>query len=54
MKKEGEDESCDEVERSVLLYNTALVLYQSKHFDKALEILKKLFKLIEPLEEVLG
>ena len=54
MRKEGEEEEVDDVEKAVLLYNIALVHYQTKNFEKALIILEKLFKLIEPLEEGLG
>lgn len=55
MSKASEDEEeVDEVEKAVLLYNIALVHYQTKNFDKAVTILEKLFKLIEPLEEGLG
>ncbi|KAL5262497.1 hypothetical protein ACHWQZ_G008035 [Mnemiopsis leidyi] len=51
MNKESEEEEIDEVEKAVLLYNIALVHFQTKNFDKAVVILEKLFKLIEPLEE---
>ena len=51
MNKEEEEEEVDEVEKAVLLYNIALVHFQTKNFDKAVVILEKLFKLIEPLEE---
>lgn len=54
LSKDSEDGDIDEVEKAVLLYNIALVHYQTKNFDKAVEILEKLFKLIEPLEEGLA
>ena len=54
MSKDNEEDDVDEVEKAVLLYNIALVHYQTKNYDKAVVILEKLFKLIEPLEEGLG
>ena len=49
-----EEESEDNVERGVQLYNTALIYYQMKNYLKAIVLLEKLFKVIEPLEEILA
>jgi len=53
-KETEEDEEVDEVERSVLTYNISLVHYQTKNYNKAIVILEKLFKIIEPLEDQLA
>ena len=54
MNKDAEEDDVDEVEKAVLLYNISLVHYQTRNYEKAVVILEKLFKLIEPLEEGLA
>jgi CCR4-NOT transcription complex subunit 10 len=48
------DDEVDDVERALVSFNQALVLFYLQQYHGALQKLEKLFKVIEPLEEQLS
>eukprot|EP00039_Didymoeca_costata_P014336 m.230275 g.230275 ORF g.230275 m.230275 type:complete len:665 (-) comp15998_c0_seq5:271-2265(-) len=44
----------DEAESAVITYNLAVVLYKRRHFDNALSVLERVYKIIEAVEEHLA
>ncbi|KAJ8679261.1 hypothetical protein QAD02_015048 [Eretmocerus hayati] len=49
----GANAEPDSVDRAVLMYNQALILYHTAQYQAALDIANTLFSLIEPMEESL-
>ncbi|XP_011494326.1 PREDICTED: CCR4-NOT transcription complex subunit 10-B [Ceratosolen solmsi marchali] len=47
----SQTQEADDIEKSVLRYNQAVILYHSRQYLAALEIINSLFALIEPMEE---
>ncbi|XP_019883613.2 CCR4-NOT transcription complex subunit 10 isoform X3 [Camponotus floridanus] len=47
-------ETIDDVEKCVMRYNQAVLLYHTKQYNAALQIMTKLFAFIEPMEETLA
>ncbi|KAK9503544.1 hypothetical protein O3M35_010078 [Rhynocoris fuscipes] len=52
--KLSEDEPPNEIELCVLYYNFGIVYYYLKQYDNALNIINKVFTLIQPMEESLA
>lgn len=42
-------EAIDDVEKCIMRYNQAVLLYHTKQYNAALEIIKRLFAFIEPM-----
>ncbi|XP_068694299.1 CCR4-NOT transcription complex subunit 10-like isoform X2 [Montipora foliosa] len=54
-KESGETaEDLDDIDTSYLLYNESVIYFHLRQYTKALIILERLFKIVEPLEETLG
>ncbi|XP_024943516.1 CCR4-NOT transcription complex subunit 10 isoform X2 [Cephus cinctus] len=47
-------EAMDDVEKCVMRYNEAVLLYHTKQYNAALQIMNRLFTFIEPMEESLA
>lgn len=47
-------EAIDDVEKCVMRYNQAVLLYHTKQYNAALQIMTRLFAFIEPMEETLA
>lgn len=47
----GAEDFDDEAECAVISYNLAVVMYQRRHFNDALQMLERVFKIIEAVEE---
>ncbi|XP_043784523.1 CCR4-NOT transcription complex subunit 10 [Apis laboriosa] len=47
-------ETIDDIEKCVMRYNQAVLLYHSKQYNAALQIMNRLFAFIEPMEESLA
>ncbi|XP_046621243.1 CCR4-NOT transcription complex subunit 10-B [Neodiprion virginianus] len=47
-------EAVDDVERCVMRYNQAVLLFHTKQYDLALKVVNKLFTFVEPMEESLA
>ncbi|KYN31247.1 CCR4-NOT transcription complex subunit 10 [Trachymyrmex septentrionalis] len=48
------NEAIDDVEKCVMRYNQAVLLYHTKQYNAALQIMTRLFAFIEPMEETLA
>ncbi|XP_018407159.1 PREDICTED: CCR4-NOT transcription complex subunit 10 [Cyphomyrmex costatus] len=48
------NEVIDDVEKCVMRYNQAVLLYHTKQYNAALQIMTRLFAFIEPMEETLA
>ncbi|XP_071638998.1 CCR4-NOT transcription complex subunit 10 [Temnothorax longispinosus] len=48
------NETIDDVEKCVMRYNQAVLLYHTKQYNAALQIMTRLFAFIEPMEETLA
>ncbi|KAK0173219.1 hypothetical protein PV328_006450 [Microctonus aethiopoides] len=48
------DASNDDVEKCVMRYNQAVLLYHTRQYEAALQILNRLFTFVEPMEENLA
>lgn len=54
-KESGETgEELDDIDTAHLLYNESVIYFHLRQYTKALQILERLFKIVEPLEESLG
>lgn len=47
-------ETIDDIEKCVMRYNQAVLLYHTKHYNASLQIMNRLFAFIEPMEESLA
>lgn len=47
-------ETIDDIEKCVMRYNQAILLYHTKQYSAALQIMNRLFAFIEPMEESLA
>ncbi|KAK9296925.1 hypothetical protein QLX08_009187 [Tetragonisca angustula] len=47
-------ETIDDIEKCVMRYNQAILLYHTKHYNASLQIMNRLFAFIEPMEESLA
>lgn len=56
IEKESGDtgEELDDIDTAHLLYNESVIYFHLRQYTKALQILERLFKIVEPLEESLG
>ncbi|XP_008546859.1 CCR4-NOT transcription complex subunit 10 [Microplitis demolitor] len=51
---DGANDGTDDAEKCVMRYNQAVVLFHSRQYELALQILEKLFSFVEPMEENLA
>ncbi|XP_014285897.1 CCR4-NOT transcription complex subunit 10 isoform X2 [Halyomorpha halys] len=49
-----ENETPDDVDHCIIYYNQAVIYYNQKQYEKALNLLNKIFSLIQPMEEWLA
>ncbi|KAM7449598.1 CCR4-NOT transcription complex subunit 10 [Porites harrisoni] len=60
IRKQAEKESSqtgediDDIDTAYLLYNESIIYFHLRQYTKALVILERLFKIVEPIEETLG
>ncbi|XP_012525698.3 CCR4-NOT transcription complex subunit 10 [Monomorium pharaonis] len=54
MSTSDSNETIDDVEKCVMRYNQAVLLYHNKQYNAALQIMTRLFAFIEPMEETLA
>lgn len=47
-------EEMDDIDTAYLLYNESVIYFHLRQYNKALAILERLFKIVEPLEESIG
>ncbi|KZC13924.1 CCR4-NOT transcription complex subunit 10 [Dufourea novaeangliae] len=54
MSMTGSTETIDDIQKCVMRYNQAVLLYHTRQYNAALQIMNRLFAFIEPMEESLA